>query len=635
MSFFLQKILIFNRAPFNNIGLDFSEGEISVLSAINGGGKTTIISHIVDAWHEMTKKAFYNEYADKPDKYYRVSSPLYSINSSIPSLFYSRFIFDGKSIDYVDLRGPCAEEDYVSITKSLTSVIPFSSLKSDLQKRRAVKKCSIDKEEELSDIFSKNISTSFPSFRFETPGYMNTPYDIELDFAVKGYYSGYLNNPIEVRSSLPNIANWIMDVILDSTLYPERVQNNTCFTNINLIFENLLNPKFHKLVRVGLGDRHSSAQRICVGECDKDKNWISTLYPSIFNMSSGEHALICIFIELIRQLDRIRAGETLTNASGIVLIDEIDKHLHIKIQKEVLPSLLNLFPNIQFIISTHSPFISMGLAEQAQKRTKIIALDQGGFSSSIETDELYQEVYGLMVNENFRYKERYEQIVNASKPYQLYIEDTFAQIYKIAWLKLKEINFTKNNIDEKFNVNSPFEIFEDNSCTGIAGLLNAQSVKNHKNKKIIGLFDYDWEGSERFYNLKNGFAKDAILGTLSSGYYKQKHKSKHPYMYGLLLPVPERLYPLIASQGNWKADCKFANYIEIETLLPESFLSLHKNDYSEEFFSTFRYYKAKDKKKPNLWKSLITEPKEIFEDFKPLFFQIYELFNLPDNPFQI
>ena len=53
MPFYIQKIILHNRAPFDHIELDFAEGGISVLSAINGGGKTTIISHIVDAWHEM------------------------------------------------------------------------------------------------------------------------------------------------------------------------------------------------------------------------------------------------------------------------------------------------------------------------------------------------------------------------------------------------------------------------------------------------------------------------------------------------------------------------------------------------------------------------------------------------------
>jgi predicted ATP-binding protein involved in virulence len=42
---------------------------------------------------------------------------------------------------------------------------------------------------------------------------------------------------------------------------------------------------------------------------------------------------------------------------GIVLIDEIETHLHIDLQKRVLPFLIGVFPNIQFIVSTHAPFV--------------------------------------------------------------------------------------------------------------------------------------------------------------------------------------------------------------------------------------------------------------------------------------
>lgn len=42
---------------------------------------------------------------------------------------------------------------------------------------------------------------------------------------------------------------------------------------------------------------------------------------------------------------------------GIVLIDEIDAHLHVSLQRKILPFLNNLYPKIQFIVTTHSPFV--------------------------------------------------------------------------------------------------------------------------------------------------------------------------------------------------------------------------------------------------------------------------------------
>ena len=59
-------------------------------------------------------------------------------------------------------------------------------------------------------------------------------------------------------------------------------------------------------------------------------------------------------------MDKNRASEERNYAfdtEGIVLIDELETHLHIELQKKILPFLTDFFPNIQFIITTHSPFV--------------------------------------------------------------------------------------------------------------------------------------------------------------------------------------------------------------------------------------------------------------------------------------
>ena len=46
-----------------------------------------------------------------------------------------------------------------------------------------------------------------------------------------------------------------------------------------------------------------------------------------------------------------------------MLIDEVDLHLHAIHQYEVLPSLIRLFPKVQFIVTTHSPLFVLGMNE--------------------------------------------------------------------------------------------------------------------------------------------------------------------------------------------------------------------------------------------------------------------------------
>lgn len=76
--------------------------------------------------------------------------------------------------------------------------------------------------------------------------------------------------------------------------------------------------------------------------------------PFDFNtMSSGYSAVFDIITDLMMRMERKNNYST----EGVVLIDEIETHLHLELQRAILPFLTELFPNIQFIVTTHSPFV--------------------------------------------------------------------------------------------------------------------------------------------------------------------------------------------------------------------------------------------------------------------------------------
>lgn len=84
--------------------------------------------------------------------------------------------------------------------------------------------------------------------------------------------------------------------------------------------------------------------------------------PFDFNtMSSGYAAVLDIINDLIIRMEAQSGLRTKFDMEGIVLVDEIETHLHLELQKKILPVLTKLFPNIQFIITTHSPFILSSL----------------------------------------------------------------------------------------------------------------------------------------------------------------------------------------------------------------------------------------------------------------------------------
>ena len=73
------------------------------------------------------------------------------------------------------------------------------------------------------------------------------------------------------------------------------------------------------------------------------------------NLSSGYQAIFDIYADLLMRTELFDI--TPDELTGVVLIDEIDAHLHISLQKIILPFFINSFPKVQFIVSTHSPFV--------------------------------------------------------------------------------------------------------------------------------------------------------------------------------------------------------------------------------------------------------------------------------------
>jgi len=77
--------------------------------------------------------------------------------------------------------------------------------------------------------------------------------------------------------------------------------------------------------------------------------------PDINQLSDGYSAILNIVAEIILRMEK--KSPMIHDMQGIVLIDEIEAHLHVDLQKKILPFLTNFFPRIQFICTTHSPFV--------------------------------------------------------------------------------------------------------------------------------------------------------------------------------------------------------------------------------------------------------------------------------------
>lgn len=487
----VRNVIFINRAPFEKLDLKFIDG-INVLSSENGRGKTTIMSYIVDALHEMAKESFSQSFESHETAWYRVSSGAEVMDGNRISLVYIRFVYQGNNIDYIDLRGEIDNEKYKILQHELPDgPIPISNIRQNMQHGDACKFCyffnaTVKKEE----LFSQHIATYFPAYRYEMPAYMNkvfqsdkSPFDMTLRF------QGYLPNPIEVISGIDNIANWLMDVVLDwraeddERQAPESiVWHNVC----NVLEWAMLTKKGNNHIRFGIGRRNVGLSRVSV-ICTYP-NGEKRISPSVSYLSSGEKGLICIFGEILRQSDRIHPNVSADDVDGLVLVDEIDKHLHIRQQKEALPQLLNKFPNVQFVVSSHSPFLNMGLADKCNIPSQIIDLDAGGVACEPRQNELYNQVYEMMLHEKADYARQVEalqqKVVSITKPIILTEGKTDWKHIKHALKKLQEQG-------EYLDIDVVFDEFEtdrgdsklQSMCTMLSQLPNSQ--------KIIAIYDTD------------------------------------------------------------------------------------------------------------------------------------------------
>jgi len=106
-----------------------------------------------------------------------------------------------------------------------------------------------------------------------------------------------------------------------------------------------------------------------VDDVDSEGLWIRNgdrRYP-LDEMSDGYRAVNALIIDMIRAMHEGGGASVFTRSAddgrpiidvpGVVLIDEVEAHLHVSWQRRIGPWMCRHFPNIQFIVTTHSPYV--------------------------------------------------------------------------------------------------------------------------------------------------------------------------------------------------------------------------------------------------------------------------------------
>lgn len=400
---YFKKIEIENAGPIDHLSIDFPTTEHGspkplVIVGENGTGKTILLSYLVNTLI-TAKQTTFDDTEVEHGKVYKYRSPQYIRAGAHYS--YGRAEFgSGQYVEewQLDIQKSQFEESYsFSPARKTWTAIPAtdsSHFQSSLPHN----------EQEAKKLFEKRCCLYFPVNRFEEPAWLNAEnLKDRATYTELKHINRYSNRSLISTSPLKANRNWLLDLIFDRQAFEISTKTIALPVGPNQhpvdipifagfqgqssrIYEAVLQLlrttlRVDGVIRLGAGDRHNRLISILKDEAP----WI----PNIFQLSTGEVLLLNLFLSTMRDYDLSGGSlENLSDIRGIVIIDEIDAHLHTRHQKEILPDLLASFPNVQFIITTHSPLFLLGMEERlGVNGFKIINMPDGEVVSSSDFSE--------------------------------------------------------------------------------------------------------------------------------------------------------------------------------------------------------------------------------------------------------
>ena len=136
--------------------------------------------------------------------------------------------------------------------------------------------------------------------------------------------------------------------------------------------------------------------RFVLDECSDNGQVVRELRLEQF--SDGYKIIIAMVADIASRMAEANPDmENPLDSPGIVLIDEIDLHLHPRWQQCILRQLKETFRNVQFVVSTHSPIVLLGALDIVQ----IVRLDGQHIESCIQRDYSSYDVNQLLLSQLF------------------------------------------------------------------------------------------------------------------------------------------------------------------------------------------------------------------------------------------
>jgi hypothetical protein len=406
----LAEFFAINSGPIAKVHIEFAfDGDRPLPTTIlgtNGRGKTSILSIITDAVFEGAAQ------------HYQDVLPSQSMGRSWFRLVGSKTVKAGTDGGFSILRFRDDGNDHFFSEKG-GSFVPDAarnqlpaSLHSGVNwvdDAKPHKQFSLP-EPRSEEIFGKGVYAYFPSSRAELPYWLNRE-SIQLDeFNTQLKIAGRLSKPIFVEDGLEKFAQWLLSVLLetrrDIALIPDQNGHSKSFIVEPSPFHDgapLWSAANH-LLRVIL--RNDTAHFGWFGRHNAQKIGVAFgnghQVAGLDGLSAGQASLLLMFGTLLRYSDQLESFNGFDSIRGICVVDEVDSHLHIDLQTNVLPELIALFPNMQFITSSHSPLFALAMEKRfGAQGMRLFDLDTGAYTSADAFTEFAAAFDAIAATEQF------------------------------------------------------------------------------------------------------------------------------------------------------------------------------------------------------------------------------------------
>lgn len=398
---YVQRTRLINYGPIDHLDITFpfEDGKPKpvLLVGTNGSGKSIVLSHVVNGLIAAKGIVYPSTPEVETGKVFKVRSPLYIRTGSEVSfarvdyeddLFIEELTSVRQKESDSEIPGGLEEQDARAAWQRMPRG-QYSALNGTFR---------ADNREKVEGIFAKNCVLYFPSNRFEEPAWLNEEnLNTKAEYMDLKHIQGHTHRKIISHSPLRDNQTWLFEVVYDSSVFERRIETHRAVlenttqatplpvylgshgsaTDIYQIALHIVQSVMDRSrdLRFGIGNRLNRSVSVMEGD--------RALVPNIFQMSSGELALLNLFLSILRDFDLCGGNATRPeDTRGIVVVDEIDLHLHAMHQYEILPRLIRMFPRVQFIVTTHSALFVLGMRE---------ALGEDGFS-------LYSLPQGLRID---------------------------------------------------------------------------------------------------------------------------------------------------------------------------------------------------------------------------------------------